>query len=231
MVRNKKKKKHPRHRPSAIASPRPTTQPARESDQATGVPFQTVFGTINVPPDVAAQLGREAECPDESDETDLLDLTDCRPRFTFLSPLLARLALIDAERLDPTVADELARAMPGIVPALAIHGERGRLLCVAPTLRRVRRVSLYSGDTHSALMGMIYGLPRACLAEFANGAEAESAAEELAERSEMWDGRLFILLVTDPPDPTRNTGIEAGQFIAAHEVILERPVLWHRGER
>lgn len=47
----------------------------------------------------------------------------------------------------------------------------------------------------------------------------------------MWDGRLFILLVTDPPDPTRNTGIEAGRFIAAHEVILERPVLWHRGER
>ena len=206
-------------------------QSPQEEKQGDGVPFQTVFGTINVAPEVAAQLNKEAGRVDDGSKTELLDLTDCEPRFIFLSAQLARLALIDAEKMDPIVGDELARAMPDIIPALAIHGERGRLLSVAPTLRRVRRVSLYSGDTHSALMVMIYGLPRACLAEFANGAEAESAAEELAERSELWDRRLFILLVTDAPDESRNMGIEAGQFIAAHEVILERPVLWHHGER
>lgn len=121
--------------------------------------------------------------------------------------------------------------LPNLVPALIIRGERGRLLSAAPTLRRIRQVSLYSGDSHSALVGMICGLPRARLAEFANGAEAESAAEELAERSEIWNGRLFVLLVVDAPGKPRNAAIEAGQFVAAHEVALERPVLWHRGER
>ena len=53
---------------------------------------------------------------------------------------------------------------------------------------------MYSGDTHAALMGMVYGLPRVVLAEFENGAAAEAASEELVRAFESWDGRLLLLL-------------------------------------
>ena len=87
-----------------------------------------------------------------------------------------------------------------------------------------------SGDTHAVLVGMVYGLPMAVLAEFENGTPSEVAAEELAEAVERWDGRLLILLAALAPDEEPGGRLEEGCIIAAHEVDLERPVLWHRGE-
>ena len=127
------------------------------------------------------------------------------------------------------VAAQLVRSFSMLMPALTIRGDRARLMAAAPTLRRIRRVELYSGDTHAALMGMVYGLPRVVLAEFENGVVAETASEELLRMFEAWDGRLLLLL--DASSKGRGMHYDVGHLFAAHEVDLMRPVLWHRGER
>ena len=98
-----------------------------------------------------------------------------------------------------------------------------------PSIRLIRSVEMYSGDTHATLMGMVYGLPRILLAEFENGAIAEAASEELVRMFEAWDGRLLVLL--DSSTEGRGMHYEVGHLFTAHQVDLKRPVLWHRGER
>lgn len=168
--------------------------------------------------------------PDPSDEDfTILDLTDCEPKTEFMSPGFVTRAFAEAEGLDPKVADQLVRNFSMRMPALTIRGDRARLREAAPTVRLIRSVELCSGDTHAALMGMVYGLPRVVLAEFENGAIAEAASEELARMFESWDGRLLLLL--DASSKERGMHYEVGHLFTAHQVDLQRPVLWHRGER
>jgi hypothetical protein len=75
---------------------------------------------------------------------------------------------------------------------------------------------------------MVYELPRVVLAEFQNGPAERDAAEQLVRLYDAWDGRLIVLLIAGT---TEEQPIPDGYIIAAHEVELERPVLWHRGER
>lgn len=165
----------------------------------------------------------------ENDFT-LLDMSDCDHEPTPVSPGMARRALIEGERLDPHFADQLVRGFAILTPrTLMMFGQRGRLFAAAPTLRRIRRPSLHAGDTHAALMGMVYDLPRVVLAEFESGPAHRAAAEELARMFEHWGGRLFAVLIAGRPPQDRP--IEEGNLIAAHEVDLDRLVLWHRGER
>ncbi|MFH1463669.1 MAG: hypothetical protein ABIO70_04710 [Pseudomonadota bacterium] len=182
-------------------------------------------------PEAGIQPLAAGAAPADHDEASftLLDLSDCEHELGPVSPAMVRKALIEGERLDPRVADQLGGDFPFLTPALMVFGERGRLLAAAPTLRRVRRASLYSGDTHAALLGMVYGLPRVVLAEFQNGPVHHAAVDELAELFESWDGRLLVILVAGIPPEASPIG--EGDVIAAHEVDLERPVLWHRGER
>ena len=92
-------------------------------------------------------------------------------------------------------------------------------------------MALYHGDTRAALMGKVYDLPRLVLAEFQNGAAKEEGAAALAGLFEKWSGRLLILLVAHVRNKRPGAPLDDGQVIAAHEVELERPVLWHLGER
>ena len=179
----------------------------------------------------ARSFGSEAPGPGDGEGWELLDLTDCEAEFSSASPGMARKALVDAERLDPRAADRLVRSFPMFVPTLILRGERGRLLAAAPTLRRVRRLAVYSGDAQGALMGMVYGLPRVVLAVFGNGEAYEAATEELARLFDCWDGTVFVWLVAEIPGRKRDAPLDDGQLVAAHEVELERPVLWHLGER
>jgi len=208
---------------------RPSTPPPAAASAARIV-LSTPFGPIDVPEAVARKFaaGAARAAPDEADLT-IADLSDCEHELGPVSPGMARRALIEGERLDPRVADQLVRGFAFLTPTLMIFGERGRLLAAAPTLRRVRRASLYSGDTHAALIGMVYGEPRVVLANFENGPAHDAAAEELARMFESWDGRFLVVLVAGSPPEA--SPIEEGNIIAAHEVDLERPVLWHRGER
>lgn len=80
-------------------------------------------------------------------------------------------------------------------------------------------------------MGLVYRIPMVELCRYAKGRESETAAEDLAEASEVWDGRIFILLKPLEQSETSSLFTGAGQVLAAHEVLLERPVLWHLGER
>ena len=215
----KKKRKRPQRRPKRSPSPGARTQ-ATPSDGG-NVALRTSFGTIQVPAALAEQMGAHTEDEDASDGY-LLDLTDCEVELTYMSPAGATRALVEAEHLDPAAADQLARSLPMMVPSLLIRGERGRLLATAPTLRRVREAALYSGDTHRAIMGMVYDLPRVCLAEFANGAEADSAVAELSKLNDAWDGWLLILLVSEAPGKGPADPFKVGEIIAAHEVKLDR---------
>lgn len=192
--------------------------------------LHTAVGQIEAPEAFARQIAAGAARADpQGADVPILDLADCDHEFTRLSPGMARRALIEGERLDPRVADQLVRGFAFVTPALLIFGERGRLLAAAPTLRRVRGAALYSGDTDAALVGMVYAMPRVVLAEFRNGPDHHAAAEELARMFESWGGRLLVLLVAGPRP--EGQPIEAGAILAAHEVDLERPVLWHLGER
>ena len=227
----KAKKRLTRKRGSARSSTRRTPRPGLGSPgskqaevEPRAVTMRTIAGKVEVP---AALANRRT--PDTTRNADvapdLLDLTHCEAEFGLASPGFAGRALVEGERVDPRVVKPLARGFPMFLPMLTLYGDRGRLLAEAPTLRRVRRIELHSGDTHAALVGMVYGLPMAVLAEFENGTPAEVAAEELAGAFERWDGRLLILLVALAPGEDPGGSLDEGRIIAPHEVDLERPVL------
>lgn len=228
MAKNKSTRKDRRAQARAEAKRTPA-HPPRPSGTSKVV-LNTAFGPVEVPQAVAQQLANGAPHAghDGADHT-ILRLADCEHELTLVSPGLARRALVEAERLDPGVADQLVRDFAFLTPTLMIFGERGRLLAASTTLRRVRRAAIYSGDTHAALMGMIYDMPRVVLAEFENGPAEHGARDELARMFEAWNGTLLVVLVAGRAPEARP--IEDGNIIAAHEVDLERPVLWHRGER
>ena len=197
------------------------------------VSIQTSFGTIQLTRSMAEQLSSVLQRERRDVPHRLLDLRDLYSELDFVTPGGVRLAFVDAERMDPDTADELVEALPVLTPSLIIRGERGRLMTAAPILRRVCRVELFCGDTHGALMGWIYGLPRVVFSEYANGPEHNSAAEKLAELSETWDGRLLVLLIspTRADEESPHRPFSPGTLIAAHEVLLQRPILWHLGEQ
>lgn len=100
--------------------------------------MDTLFGRIEVPKVLAGQFSARSAGVDEGVDLTLLDLSDCQLELTFVSPGMARRALVEGERLDPRLADQLVRGFTMLMPAILIWGERGRLLAAAPMLRRVR---------------------------------------------------------------------------------------------
>lgn len=227
MAKNKKTR---RRRASTRSLAARTSQSEIGEPKPGVITMESVFGKVEVPVTLTDQHGAG---PTGSDDEGfyVLELVDCEAELSYVSPRMARRALVEAEGLDPFVADQLAHNFPVMVPTLILRGDRGRLLAVAPMVRRVRRVALYHGDTRAALMGKVYDLPRLVLAEFQNGAAEEEGAAALAGLFEKWSGRLLILLVAHVRNKRPGAPLDDGQVIAAHEVELERPVLWHLGER
>ncbi len=227
MARNKKTRK----RRAAMRSSAKRTSQSEIGEPKTGViTMESVFGKVEVPVTLTHEHGGGVTGPDD-DEFYVLELIDCEAELSYVSPRMARRALVEAEGLDPFVADQLAQNFPVLVPTLIMRGDRGRLLAVASMVRRLRMVALYHGDVRGALMGKVYGLPRMVLAEFQNGSAEEAAAEALAGLFEKWSGQLLILLVAHVRNKSPDAPLDDGQVIAAHEVELERPILWHLGER
>ena len=208
-------------------SRRPHSTPSKAVEPSVGAEEVHMDAAVRSTNDAASVKQPPPEEPEKANFT-VLDLTDCPAEITYLAPRVVRYALIEAEGVEPRVVERILEHSPLITPALVIRGSRARLIHVLPTLRQIRRVAMYSGDTHDCLMGMINGLPHARLAEFENGPTAWEASEELVRHFELWEGRMFILLETRGPN---YSDYRVGHYLAAHVVDLERPVLWHRGER
>lgn len=221
----KSKKTHRGKRGSRTSARRPAVEV--EPAPTGTVRMHSIFGEIEVPASLAGIMDPKTPSPSDDDFT-LLDLTDCEVEIDFMSPGFVTRALAEAEGLDPEVADRLVSSFSMLMPAVTLRGERSRLMAAAPVLRLIRRVELFPGDTHEALMGFVYGLPRIVLAEFENGPAAQAARDELARAFDAWDGRL--LLVLDTKDGGRGMRYEVGYLFAVHHVELKRPVLSHGGE-
>lgn len=212
MVKIKKRKKRTR-RHGRAKTQNPSSFDKTDIASADNIVFETSFGKITVPTGVYL--------PNQVEKTDarLLDLTSCDVDISYLSPGLVSLALTDAERFDPGLCGELG--LPTLIPGIIIRGERGKMMQAAPILRRIRTIFVHPEDGHGVLIGDIYGMPRVALAKFAIGEECDSFVAELAQMKESWMGRYFIILASQKPGKTREQALECGEFIAAHEVILD----------
>lgn len=223
MAKKKKKSKGSKRfkktvtRQSTPASEQP--EPASVEPESTKqtpddyIPFQSAFGNIMVPPGLFQ--GTKSKKPEK-----ILDLSDLEVELTSLSPLLAQVAFIDSERLDPVAASALANLIP-IAPSMILRGERGFLLNAAPTIRRIRSIRLTSHKDFVSIDGIIYGYPLVRLRTFQYGKEYDSFRSELEGMRNIWGGRILILLVSQPQGKPPKDRMEAGDFIVTHEVQFD----------